>query len=181
MPTITTKAKRADEVRVLRPSVSYLPARPSALHTSSRPPLHTAGGFLREEANTAQLLALREAFLNRAVQRLAATGTPVRVGRYTLVKPGQDPAGRLAETQAVVHRLSWQAPITTYDSTGMADPAIRPQMARLYAAICRGEIHGIVAVSRVDISTFPCVYADTLTAIQARGGFLALVRNEIAI
>ncbi|MER5549537.1 hypothetical protein ABT072_45870 [Streptomyces sp. NPDC002589] len=124
---------------------------------------------------------MREAVLSRAVERLAATGTPVRVGRYTLVEPGQDPACRLAETQAVVDRLSWQAPITTFDSTGMTDPAIRPQMARLYAAICRNEIHGIVAVSRTDISTFSCVYADTLTAIQARGGFLALARHETAI
>lgn len=157
------------------------PVRTGALRTSSGPPVHTAAGLLREETSTAQLRAVREADLNRAVERLTAACTSVRVGRYTLVEPGQDPADRLAETQAVVHRLSWQAPITTFDSTGMTDPAIRPQMARLYAAICRGEIHGIVAVSHADISTFHSVYADTLTAIQARGGFLALARNETTI
>ncbi|GGV50411.1 hypothetical protein [Streptomyces spectabilis] len=116
-----------------------------------------------------------------SIARVAAADRRVRVGRYTLVDPGGDPADRLAETHTLVRRHGWQAPITTFDSTGMTDPAIRPQIARLYGAICRKEIDGIVAVSRIDISAFHSVYGDTLAAIRSRGGFLALVRSETTL
>jgi hypothetical protein len=124
------------------------------------------------------LRTAREADVDRALERLAAVGTPVRVGQYTLIEPNQDPASRLAQTQAVVARRKWEARVTTWDSTGMTDPALRPQMARLFTAIWDGQIHGIVAASRTDISTFDEVYESTLAAIRARGGFLTLARHE---
>ncbi|MFF5019489.1 hypothetical protein [Streptomyces sp. NPDC001165] len=166
---------------LLAPDLFRPPVRPGSPRRGSRPPLHAGEDPLREKASAAGLRALREADLHRTVERLAAAGTSVRVGRYTLVEPRQDPADRLAQTQAVVRRQGWQATVTTFDSTGVSDPAIRPQMARLYAALCRGEIHGIVAVSQVDISAFHDVYADTLTVLRARGGFLALARHETTI
>jgi hypothetical protein len=115
------------------------------------------------------------------VERLTAVGTPVRVGRYTLVGPHQNPADRLAQTRAVVLRHGWQDIVTAVDTTGMSDPAIRPQMARLCTALCRGEIDGIVAVSQVDVSAYPDVYAHTLATVRARGGFLALAHSETSL
>ncbi|MFI0813839.1 hypothetical protein [Streptomyces echinatus] len=125
--------------------------------------------------------ARREADLLRAVARLAHTGTAVRIGRYSLVEPRQDPADRLAETQAVVQRCGWTTSITTFDDTGVGDPELRPQMARLLAALDAGEIHGIVAVSQVDVSSFDDIYARALALVRARGGFLALARSETSI
>jgi hypothetical protein len=121
---------------------------------------------------------MREADVDRALERLAAADTPVRVGQYTLIRPDQDPACRLTQTQNVVDWRRWEASVTTWDSTGMTDPALRPQLARLFTALCQGEIHGIVAASRSDISTFDEVYESTLAAIRARGGFLTLARSE---
>lgn len=156
---------------------------PGSLPTGNRQPALTTATLVREKAqhSAAELRAMREADLRRAVERHTADGTFVRIGRYTLVEPGQDPADRLVQAQAVVLRFGWQDTITTFDDTGVSDPAIRPQMARLYAALCRGDIHGIVAVSQVDVSTFRDVYTDTLTLLRARGGFLALARSETSL
>ncbi|MYR63637.1 hypothetical protein GTY54_48050 [Streptomyces sp. SID625] len=150
---------------------------------AGRPPVHTGGGLLREAMSAQDLRALREAQLNRALQHLDASGTTVRVGCYALVGPGGDPGVRLRETRALANRLGW-APgprLVTYDSTGMTDPLIRPQLARLLAAIGREDIHGIVTVSRTDITDFPTAYLDVLAAVQARGGFLALARDETGL
>ncbi|WP_051853132.1 hypothetical protein [Streptomyces aureocirculatus] len=103
------------------------------------------------------------------------------MARYTLVEPGQDPAERLAQTQAVLMRRGWTQSIVTFDNTGNSDPAVRPQMARLFTALCDRDIHGIIAVSQVDISTFPQVYTDTLAILRARGGFLDLARDECSL
>ncbi|MET7490284.1 hypothetical protein [Streptomyces sp. NPDC005538] len=154
------------------------PARRGTLHTVGRTLLPTLTGSGWPAGRAARLRDVREADVDRTLKQLAAVGTPVRVGRYTLIEPGQDPAERLAQTQAVVTRRRWEAAVVTWDSTGMTDPALRPQLARLFTAICHGEIHGIVAASRTDISAFDEVYESTLAAIRARGGFLTLARSE---
>lgn len=168
---------------LLPPAVPRPLARPGGPPMDNRLAAQTGVAPLREKArcSAAELRAIREADLRRAVERHAASGTSVRIGRYTLVKPGQDPADRLVQALAVVRRFGWQDTITTFDDTGVSDPAIRPQMARLYTELCRGEIHGIVAVSQVDVSTFHDVYADTLTLLRARDGFLALARSETSL
>lgn len=153
-------------------------ARRGTLHTVGWSLLATLTGSGRPASRAARLRAMREADVDRALERLAAAGKPVRVGQYTLIEPAQDPACRLTQTQSVVGRRRWEASVTTWDSTGMTDPALRPQLARLFTAICHGEIHGVVAASRTDISTFDEVYESTLAALRARGGFLALARSE---
>ncbi|MFK0142689.1 hypothetical protein [Streptomyces murinus] len=131
--------------------------------------------------SAAELRAMREADLDRALARCARTGAAVRVARYSLVEPGQDPTVRLAQTQVVVCRRHWTTAIVTFDRTGDGDPALRPQLGRLVAALDTGEIHGIVALSRVDISPFDESYARTLAVLRARRGFLALARSETSI
>ncbi|WP_331746579.1 hypothetical protein OG923_33690 (plasmid) [Streptomyces halstedii] len=156
------------------------PARLGARVAGGRPPALTAEAPVQPTAriDTADLRARREANLHRALARLADAGTAVRVGRYSLVARHQDPTDRLAETQAVIHRRGWTAPITTFDEIGVADPALRPQMARLFAALDADEIHGIIAVSQADICLLRDMYAHTLAILRARGGFLALARDE---
>ncbi|MDX3275234.1 MULTISPECIES: hypothetical protein [Streptomyces] len=168
---------------LLAPTVLRPPARLGTRTTVSQPPALTGEAPVqpRVRAGAAELRARREADLHRALARLADTGTAVRVGRYSLVGPRQDPADRLAETQAVVHRRRWTDSITTFDITGAGGPALRPQMARLFAALDAGEIHGIVAVSQVDISPYHDIYAHTLAVLRARRGFLALARSETSI
>ncbi|MFD4592975.1 hypothetical protein [Streptomyces rubiginosohelvolus] len=135
----------------------------------------------RAQISAAELCAMREADLRRALGRLSETGTVVRVGQYSLVGPRQNPADRLADAQAVIHRRRWTTTITTFDDAEAGDPALRPQLARLFTALDAGEIHGIVAVHQTDISPFPDIYACTLTILRARRGFLALARNESSI
>lgn len=153
-------------------------ARCGPLRTVGRSLRPTLTGSSRPASHAARLRAMREADVARALERLAATDTTVCVGQYTLIEPDQDPACRLTQTQNVVGRRRWEARVTTWDSTGMTDPALRPQLSRLFTAICDGEIHGIVAASRTDISTFDKVYESTLASIRARGGFLTLARSE---
>jgi hypothetical protein len=129
----------------------------------------------------AELRAIREADLRRTVDHVVSGGQPVRVGRYALVDSRHDPASRLAQTQSVVHRRGWQSVITTVDSSGDDDPALRPQLARLITALSTQEIHGIVAVSQVDISSHHDAYAALLAVLRARSGFLALARPETSI
>ncbi|MFI0776267.1 hypothetical protein [Streptomyces sp. NPDC021212] len=136
-------------------------------------------GTARPMTSTERLRSLRLA-IYADVMRGIPPG-PVRVAQYALVRPGQDPADRLARTQALVTRETWNVAMTTFDDTGMTDPATRPQLARLYAAIRHGELHGIVATSRTDFSTFHDIYEDALTDIRVRGGFLALVCDETTL
>ncbi|MGW3930872.1 hypothetical protein ACWECC_22635 [Streptomyces microflavus] len=168
---------------LLAPTIPQVPTRLGTWATGSRPPVLTDEEFPQPkvQAGAADLRAIREADLHRALARLADTGTTVLVGRYSLVGPRQDPAGRLAEAQAVIHRRRWTTSITTFDTTEGHAQALRPQLARLFAALDAGEIHGIVAVSQADISPFPDTYAHTLTVLRARRGFLALARNETSI
>ncbi|MFF8992500.1 hypothetical protein ACF09H_21695 [Streptomyces sp. NPDC014983] len=165
------------------PAGLRLPTRLDAWTTNSRPPAHTREAPPQRlvRPGAAELRARREADLHRALARLANAGTAARVGCYSLVEPRQDPADRLAKAQAVVHRRRWTTSVTTFDSTGAGDPALRRQMARLFAALDAGEIHGIVAVSQVDISPFHDIYEHTLAVLRARSGFLALARSETSI
>ncbi|MFD3905698.1 hypothetical protein HXS80_05755 [Streptomyces sp. CB04723] len=96
--------------------------------------------------------------------------------RYALVRTGGDPADRLAQISHLPD--GWEAAITTWETTGMSAPSTRPQLARLLHAIGSGELNGLIAPSRTDISVFPDIYEDTLRTIHACGGFLALVRDE---
>lgn len=123
-----------------------------------------------------QAVRLRSLRLETRSTVLRGLDTPVRVARYALVRAGRDPADRLAQ----VSRLpdGWEVALTTWDATGMTDPATRPQLARLLHAIRVGDLNGLIAPSRTDISAFPDIYEDTLRTIHACGGFLALVRDE---
>lgn len=104
---------------LLAPALLHLPARLGTWATSARQGVLTDGkpAQPRARAGAAELRAIREADLHRALARLADTGTAVRVGRYSLVKPRQDPADRLAEAQAVIHRRHWVTSLTTVDNT----------------------------------------------------------------
>lgn len=168
---------------LLAPTVTQVPTRLGTWATGSRPSVLTDEEFPQPmvQAGATDLRTIREADLHRALARLADTGTAVQVGRYSLVEPRQDPADCLAEAQAVIHRRHWTTAITTFDTTEVDAPALRPQLARLFAALDAGEIHGIVAVSQVDISPFPDTYAHTLSILRARRGFLALARSETSI
>ncbi|WP_326682033.1 hypothetical protein [Streptomyces sp. NBC_01237] len=139
----------------------------------------STGNDQRGRSSAAHLRALRETACSAVLRRLA--GRPVLVARYALVAPGQDAADRLAQSMGVVTREGWVAVVAAYDDTGMTDPATRPHLARLCTAIRRGELHGIVAPSRTDISTFHSAYEDALDTIRTCGGFLALARDETTL
>lgn len=127
-------------------------AHRGTLRAVGRSLLPALTGSGRPAGRAARLRAMREADVDRALERLAAADTPVRVGQYTLIEPDQDPACRLAQIQNAVGRRRWEARVTVWDSTGMTDPALRPQLAHLFTARCQGEIHGIVAASRTDLA-----------------------------
>ncbi|HWU11132.1 MAG TPA: recombinase family protein [Streptomyces sp.] len=101
-----------------------------------------------------------------------------RVALYVLVGFRQDAAPRLASAQALATRRGWTVADRTFDVTGPTDPATRPQLARLLAAARRGEIHGILAASRVDISDNDREYEAMLEQIRTLGAGLALAREE---
>ncbi|MGW2652160.1 hypothetical protein ACWC1D_00635 [Streptomyces sp. NPDC001478] len=111
---------------------------------------------------------------------LKSTGEK-RFALYTLVGPGHDPAPRFAVAQALAARRGWTVTDRAVDLTGPTDPTTRPQFARLLAAARRGEIHGIIAASRIDISTNDEEYEAQLACIRAAGAALALTREETAL
>ncbi|MEU7205493.1 hypothetical protein [Streptomyces sp. NPDC045470] len=104
----------------------------------------------------------------------------VRVAPYALIRPGQDPAARLAQARAVIVRAGWQAVTPAVDTTGPTDPATRPELERLFAAVARGELDGLVAASRTDISPYDAPYEAALRRLRDCGGFLALALDETA-
>ncbi|MDX3204770.1 hypothetical protein ABZZ79_22355 [Streptomyces sp. NPDC006458] len=104
-----------------------------------------------------------------------------RFGLYVLVNPQQDPAPRFAVVQALATRHEWTAAIRAVDFTGPTDPATRPQLARLLAALRQREIHGIVAASRVDISDDDQEYEAVLHQMRALHAGLALACRETVL
>lgn len=121
------------------------------------------------------LRALRRAQLQRAT---STHPDEMRVAVYVLVAEHGDPGPRLTAATAFAARQRWTVVDRAVDVTGPTDPALRPRFARLLAAARGGEIHGIVAVSRVDISDGDREYEVVLRRIQALGAGLALTREE---
>lgn len=166
-----------------RPAPTRLAAPWSvAAHTDQpgpdRPPLPNSRRLSSAPAgNAVRLRALREADLNASTR---TRQTCPAVGLYVLVDKSGDPAPRLAAALAFANRAGWRIKSRTVDSTGSTDPATRPGLARLHTAISRGEIHGIVAVSRTDFTSDDRQYEDELYRLRACGGWLALARNEVA-
>jgi hypothetical protein len=103
---------------------------------------------------------------------------PYRVALYVLVEPGRDPADRFALAQVRAVRSGCEVVYRLCDSTGMTDPFTRPSLARAYTAVRRGEIQGIVAASRTDISTSNCHYEQELRRLRTLDGFLFLALDE---
>lgn len=163
-------------------SPGYAPA--TAAHTRNEPTqtesvlARLCAHSARPNKTDAELQALREAGLSSAISRT----TRPRIGIYTMVKAGHDPAVRLAVARGLAVRNDWhleQAPAV--DFTGMTDPATRPQLARLLDALERGVIDGIAAMSRTDFTNLNDYYEDLLQRIHGRGGFLALATTETDI
>ncbi|MFJ4741184.1 hypothetical protein [Streptomyces sp. NPDC088775] len=133
---------------------------------------------LSHRAAAAALKVLRRTHLETALQGVAGEK---RFALYALVGPRQDPAPRLAAAQALATQRGWTVAERAVDLTGPTDPATRPQLARLLAAARRGEIHGIIAASRVDISNDDEEYEAMLARIRVAGAALALTREETAL
>ncbi|MFF9076093.1 hypothetical protein ACF1A9_27955 [Streptomyces sp. NPDC014872] len=125
-----------------------------------------------------RLSTMRRVQLDTALQSIQGEK---RFGLYVLVKPEQDPAPRLAVVQALASRRHWSVALRAVDHTGPADPAGRPQLARLITALRQREIHGIVAPSRVDISDVDQEYEAMLHQLRALHAGLALAREETVL
>jgi DNA invertase Pin-like site-specific DNA recombinase len=130
---------------------------------------------LNRDTAASHLGLLRRAQLETVLRGAAGE---MRIALYVLVGSGQDPAPRLAAAQAFATRRGWTVAHRTYDLTGPTDPTTRPQLARLLAAARRRDIHGILAASRVDISTDDREYEAMLEHIRTLGAGLALAREE---
>ncbi|MGW7199398.1 hypothetical protein [Streptomyces chryseus] len=139
----------------------------------------TAGGRPSSQARRRsageQLRSLRQTYLAAAAHQ--REGHP-RAALYVLVGPGQDPAARLAIAQAHAAQQGLSVVTRTFDTTGPTDPSTRPQLARLLSTVQRGEIHVIVAASRIDVSAYDDQYQHVLHQLHAQGGGLALARDE---
>ncbi|MYS33606.1 hypothetical protein K388_05947 [Streptomyces sp. KhCrAH-43] len=120
------------------------------------------------------LSALRLSILRSLTTPLS--GRP-RVALYVLVKDNSSAADR----RAVAARAGFEVAETYVDDEWKADPAARFALARAYTALRRGEIHGLVAASRVDISSCDSVYEQELHRLRAAGGFLDLALDETCI
>ncbi|MFI2791083.1 recombinase family protein [Kitasatospora sp. NPDC018614] len=127
------------------------------------------------DAAASRLGLLRRAQLETALR--AAEGER-RFALYVQVGARQDPAARLATAQALATRHGWTVVDRAVDNTGQADPATRPQLARLLAAARRREIHGVLAASRDDISDDDGMYEAMLEQIRTLGAGLALASEE---
>ncbi|WP_432156165.1 hypothetical protein [Streptomyces sp. bgisy153] len=122
-----------------------------------------------------QLRSLREAHRRSVIERLAG---PVVTALYVLVRPGQDPAARLAVARATAARCGYTVADVLVDDAWRTDPALRPRLARAHAALHQGRIHGLVAASRVDVSSDDGLYEQELRRLRGAGGFLHLAHDE---
>ncbi|WP_405824425.1 hypothetical protein OG705_29690 [Streptomyces sp. NBC_00838] len=131
------------------------------------------------ERSTAHYLrALRRSYLSSAVQ---SAGGDLKVALYVLIETGQDPQARLTAAHALAAMSGWTVVTRTFDTTGPTDPTTRPQLARLLSEVQRGEVHVVVAASRIDISMFDDRYQVVLGQLKDGGGGLALAWDETSL
>jgi hypothetical protein len=121
------------------------------------------------------LRALREA-LRRAV--VADVAGPVVTAVYVLVRPDQDPAARLAVARAAAGRAGYVVAEVLVEEAWAEDPGLRPRLAHALTAMRQGAIHGLVAASRVDVSSHHALYEAELWRLHGAGGFLHLALDE---
>ncbi|WP_369228505.1 hypothetical protein AB5J52_48555 (plasmid) [Streptomyces sp. R39] len=124
----------------------------------------------------AELRALREAFRRTVVEDI--TG-PVVAALYVLVRPGQDPAPRLAGARAAAGRAGYTVAEVLVEDAWTEDPALRPRLAYALTLMQQRGIHGLVAVSRTDISCHDGLYEAELRRLRGAGGFLYLAHDEV--
>ncbi|GGX51780.1 hypothetical protein [Streptomyces noursei] len=122
-----------------------------------------------------RLRSLREGYLRSVIAEIG--GRP-KIALYVLVKTGGDPAERLAMAQSHADREGFDVVHCLVDDTWMTEPSARPGLARAYAALRLGEIHGLVAASRVDVSSSDQLYEQEVRLLHGAGGFLALALDE---
>jgi hypothetical protein len=129
--------------------------------------------------------AQRLRLLREKDQRAALAGCRrVLVAVYVLARSdstGNDVERRMHEALGAANRRGWQVAFRAVDVTGDLAPDLRPQLARVHAALTGGQIAGVVSASRVDISPDDGLYTDELNWLRSRGGFLGLARNEAAL
>ncbi|MEU6290283.1 hypothetical protein [Streptomyces sp. NPDC046988] len=154
---------------------SLLPARGTAPTSSA------AGSGERRLVPAAEGSRWLSALRLHILRSLTATisGRP-RVALYVLVKDSGSAADRRAIALAYAARAGFEV-AETYVDEWRASPAARFALARAYAALRRGEIDGLVAASRVDISSCDSVYEQELQRLRAADGFLALALDETRI
>ncbi|MET9083595.1 hypothetical protein ABZX77_17165, partial [Streptomyces sp. NPDC004237] len=99
---------------------------------------------------------------------------PAVVALYVLVRPEQDPAGRLAVARAAAARLGFSVADVLVEDAWRTDPGLRPRLARAHALLRQG----LVAVSRVDISPDDAPYESDLQRLHSAGAFLCLAHDE---
>ncbi|WP_405814682.1 hypothetical protein OG241_08785 [Streptomyces sp. NBC_01390] len=121
------------------------------------------------------LRALRESFRRAAEEDV--TG-PVVTALYVLVRPDQDPAARLALARAAAGRAGYAVAEVLVEETGTDDPVLRPRLAYALTAMRQRALHGLVAVSRADVSPYDGPYESVLRSLRSAGGFLHLDRDE---
>ncbi|MFI6689397.1 hypothetical protein [Streptomyces sp. NPDC050485] len=109
---------------------------------------------------------------------LQSLDTAPRVGVYALANPGHNPSIRSAAATALAAHHRWDVATTLHDTTGMTDPVLRPGLSQALRRLARDEIHGLVMVSRTDITAFDDLYGEVLDLIHHNGGFLALAHPE---
>ncbi|MFD7615563.1 hypothetical protein [Streptomyces sp. NPDC059802] len=121
--------------------------------------------------------------LRLQILRSLTTGIPgpPRVALYVLVRDNSSAADRRAIALAHAGRAGFEVAETYVDDEWQSDPGTRFALGRAYAALRRGDIHGLVAASQVDISSCDSVYEHELHRLQAAGGFLALALDETRI
>ncbi|MFI6528220.1 hypothetical protein [Streptomyces uncialis] len=154
--------------------VTAPPAHQRLLPRSPSPAPDTTGHALDRAEGARGLRALRLSILRTLTHGIDRP----TVAPYVLVKDGRDPGDRLAAALAHAHRAGFTVADPLVDDAWQSDPAARHTLARGYAALRRGEIHGLIAVSQVDISPSHSVYEHELHRLRAAGGFLHLALDE---
>ncbi|MEV6421709.1 hypothetical protein [Streptomyces sp. NPDC051662] len=121
--------------------------------------------------------------LRLRILRSLTTGIsgPPRVALYVLVRDNSSATDRRAIALAHAGRAGFEVAETYVDDEWQSDPGAGFALGRAYAALRRGDIHGLVAASKVDISSCDSVYEQELHRLQAASGFLDLALDETRI